>query len=163
MAELVSDDALQLIAAQMIDRALGDSDDGIARGESRSEGVDARLVRKQIHRRRRGARRDGHLLHHVQQFALVRVMRILRNQLSAQRLRDHLATPRKGHDLVHAAPQDHEADAGAHRGKCAPIQRLHQRRAVPQLLAVDVAEYDHDQEICQDDQAEHRKAEKDDQ
>src|SRR5690606_29603077 len=41
VAELVADDALQLVAREFFERALGDRDDRIAGGQAGSEGIDA--------------------------------------------------------------------------------------------------------------------------
>jgi hypothetical protein len=44
VAELVADDALQFVAGELFERAAGDGDDGVARGEAGGEGVERGLV-----------------------------------------------------------------------------------------------------------------------
>ena len=72
VAELVGHHALQLVAGQVVEAALGDGDHGIARGVAGREGVDARLLQN-IDGRHRHARGDGHLLDDVEQPLLPRV------------------------------------------------------------------------------------------
>jgi hypothetical protein len=121
MAELMGDDALQLLPVQTLDGALSDADHRVARRKAGGEGVDARFIGQQVHRRYRRTRGDGHFLDDVEQLALIQVLRILREQLSAQRLRNNLAAGRQGDHLVEAAGKYHRADAGTDRGECRPV------------------------------------------
>ena len=75
VAELVADDALQLIAREQLHGSRGDGDHRVARRVAGGKRVDASFVGQEIDLRHRNPRGDGHFLHHVPQLALVRVGR----------------------------------------------------------------------------------------
>ena len=66
MTELVPDHALQLIAAQPIERALGDGDCGIGRRMAGGERIYRRLLLEHIHLGHRHAGGDRHLLDDIE-------------------------------------------------------------------------------------------------
>ena len=68
MAELVTDDALQFLAIERLERSGGNAHDRVVGTEAGGERIDAAFV-DAIHRRHANARGDGHLLDHVQQAA----------------------------------------------------------------------------------------------
>ena len=84
VAELVPDDALQLVSRQPPQGARGDRDDGIPGRVAGGEGVDSRLVLEQVDRRDRQAGGDRHLLDHVQEPPLFRVCSVGMQQPAAQ-------------------------------------------------------------------------------
>ena len=87
VAELVGDDALQLVAGELAQAAAGDGHHGVGRGEARGEGVDAVLV-EDVDRRDRDSRGDGHLLDDVEQTLLVAVGGVGRHEPPAEQLGD---------------------------------------------------------------------------
>ena len=68
----MSHHALQLVAGQVVEAALGDGDHGIARGVAGREGIDAGLLQN-IDGGHRHSRGEGHLLDDVEQLLLPRV------------------------------------------------------------------------------------------
>ena len=67
VAELVGDDALQLVARELLGAAARDADHRVAGREAGREGVDALLLVQQEHGRHRHAGGEGHFLDDVQQ------------------------------------------------------------------------------------------------
>ena len=70
MAELVGDDALQLVPVELLDRSAGHTDGGIVQSEAGGEGVDAWFGVHQVDGGHGHAGGDGHFLDHVDQLAL---------------------------------------------------------------------------------------------
>ena len=106
VAELVGDDALQLVARELLDAAARDADHRVARREPGGERIDALFVFHHEHGRHRDARREGHLLDDVQEAAFVRLERIGINPPPAEPLGDARAAARKLSDLEQAAAGD---------------------------------------------------------
>ena len=73
VAELVADDALQLVARELVERAASDGHDGVAGGEAGGEGVQAGLVLEHVDGGHRDAGGDGHFLDDVEQLTLAEV------------------------------------------------------------------------------------------
>ena len=95
VAELVGDDALQLVAGELLGAAAGDADDRVAGRIAGGEGVDARLVVQQEHGRHRHAGGERHFLDDVQQPALDRVGRVGKHApAAAGARRRHVPPPR---------------------------------------------------------------------
>ncbi len=84
VAELVGDDALQLVAAELVQRAAGDGDRRVGRRIAGGEGVDAGLLLQHEDLRHRHAGGNGDLLDHVAQASVRRVVRVGRYQRAAQ-------------------------------------------------------------------------------
>ena len=95
VAELVGDDALQLIARHLIDAALGHADHRVARREAGGEGIDAFFVVHDEHRRHRHTRGERHFFDDVQQPPFTGLERIRIDAPPAQSL---------GHARPTAAP-----------------------------------------------------------
>jgi hypothetical protein len=115
VAELVTDDGLQLISIQVVERALRDRDGRFVRRVSGRERIDALLVRKHEHLGLAHARGDRHLFHDVDQ-ALAREIVVLVVDLdAAERARDHRAARAQLRALVPAGAED---DREQH-GECA--------------------------------------------
>ena len=91
VAELVGDDALQLVARKLLSAAARDADDRIARRKAGRKCIDGRLVAQQIHGRHRHARGERHLFHHVQQPPFDGIDRVRIHAPSAQPLGDDRA------------------------------------------------------------------------
>ena len=73
VAEFMGDDALQLVAPEMVDGATGDSHYRVGGGEAGGEGIDAALIVQHINRRYRHIGRQCHFLDHIEAAALGRV------------------------------------------------------------------------------------------
>ena len=73
VAELVADHALQLVARELVERAAGDGDGGVAGRQPGGEGVEPRLVLEHVDGGHRDAGGDGHLLDDIEQLALAQV------------------------------------------------------------------------------------------
>jgi len=101
VAELVGDDALELVAREFFEGAAGDGDDGVAGGEAGGEGVEAALVIEEVDGRHGHAGGDGHLLDDVEQALLGEV----------------------GGLRVHAAAADHLGDDGAAGAQLQPFEK----------------------------------------
>lgn len=67
VAELVSDDALEFVAGEFVERAAGDGDDGVGSGNSGGEGVDGGFVVEDVNGGDGSAGGDGHFLDDVEQ------------------------------------------------------------------------------------------------
>ena len=67
VAELMADHGLQLVAVELVERALRHGHGGFIRGVAGGEGVDARLIRQHEDLRLADASGDGHLFDDVQQ------------------------------------------------------------------------------------------------
>ena len=70
MAELVADDALELVAVERVDRAARYRDDRVRHVAARGERVDAVLLVHDVDRRNARSRGDRHLLDDVEKAAL---------------------------------------------------------------------------------------------
>ena len=110
VAELVRDHALQLVAGQVVQAALGHAHRRVGRRVAGGERVDAGLVGHQVDVRYRHAGGDRDLLDHVAQAAQLRVSGIRRHRCRAHTLGDALATVGQAHD----AEQRTEPDPGQH-------------------------------------------------
>ena len=75
MAELVRNNALQLVATEKLHAAASHADCRGVHRRAGGERVDALLIRQHIHRGNGDARGDGHFLDYIQQLPLVRVRR----------------------------------------------------------------------------------------
>ena len=107
VAELVRDDALQLVAAEELKSAVRHADDGVARGVSCRKGVDAGLPVEHVHLGNGHPGRDRHLLDDVQQAALLELRRIGVHLAPTEAQRDRgAAVAQLGH-LVERAQADH--------------------------------------------------------
>jgi hypothetical protein len=98
VAELVPDDALELVAREVVQRAPAHGDHGVAGRVAGGERVDGRLVVEHVHGRDRCARGDGHLLDDVEQPPL--------GQARAGRV-DQPAAKHRGHGLAAVAQHHH--------------------------------------------------------
>ena len=119
------DDALQLLAVELVERALGDRDRRIRRRIAGGERIDRRLAFEHVDLGHRHAGGDGDFLDHVAQ-ALVREIGCGRlDEGGAELARDHAAAAAQGGDLVQrtpaddadderAVPEHHRAEAGMH-------------------------------------------------
>jgi hypothetical protein len=107
VAELVGHHALQLVAGQVVEGALGDGDHGIARGVAGREGIDAGLLQN-IDGGHRHSRREGHLLDDVEQPLLPRVGSRAGYLLTAHHQGDGLAAGSELGHLEHAGTADHK-------------------------------------------------------
>jgi hypothetical protein len=92
VAELVRDDALQLVAVEPLERAVRDRDRGVGGREPGGERVDALLAGQHVHLGHRRAGRDRHLLDDVPQPAQPGVGGVLGHVHATERLRDLAAT-----------------------------------------------------------------------
>ena len=99
VAELVRDDALQLIAIQIVQRALCDGDCRIRRRVARRECIDAAFVLENIDLRHRNAGGDRHFFHDVAQASPLGVRGVLLDSNAAERAGDHSAAGAQLQDL----------------------------------------------------------------
>jgi hypothetical protein len=133
VAELVGDDALQLLAVQPLERAARDGYGGVIDGVAGGEGVDAGLVVEHVDGRHGRARRDGHLLHDVDEPALRLVGGVRADSPAAQQLGDAAAALPELQGAHRAADADQHGRAGrrpaAGRGRRRPGGRAPGRRA----------------------------------
>ena len=110
VGELVPDHALQFVAVQMIERALGDGDAGIARRMPRGKRIDGRLLLQHIDLRHGHARGDGHLLNDIAQPLARRVGGVAFDPYAAQRLGHDRAAAAQLCGLEQARQTDHPDD-----------------------------------------------------
>ena len=102
VTELVADDGLQLLAVELVERALRDRDRGFVRRMARGERVDALLFGQHEDLRFADARRDGHLLDDVEQALALEVALLRGDRHAAQRTRDDAAAGAQLRALVPA-------------------------------------------------------------
>ena len=103
VAELVADDALQLIAVEQCHATARDADGGVARRVAGRKGVDAFFVVEHINLGDGHAGGDGHFLDHVPQLALIGMGRVGIDEPSAERFGDGTAALGQGGGFVEAA------------------------------------------------------------
>ena len=136
VAELVGDDALQLVARELLGTAARDADDGVAGREAGGERVDALLLVEQKHGRHGHAGGEGHFLDDVQQPALDGIGRVRINAPAAEPLGDDGAAAGQLSDLEQAAAADERKRPDARRRaapRCGIVRRL---SAAPSAIAV---------------------------
>ena len=135
VAELVRDHTLQLVAAEVLDRAAIDSDHRVARRETSRKSVDARFLVEQIdgwHARPGGQR---HLFDHVQQALLERVARVALQMPAAKLLGDRCAPAVQLHRLVQTADGDDGDRAADHEQEDFGLPPVKAARCVALLQA----------------------------
>ena len=124
VAELVGDDALQLVAVEPVERAAGHRDRGIARRIAGRERIDARLVLEHEQRGHGHARGDGDFLDHVAQPAQRQVGRVLGHRHAAKLRRHGIAARTERGDAVQRTEPDdrqrRDAGEGEHAGRRRP-------------------------------------------
>ena len=112
VAEFVGDDALQLIAIERVESALGHHHRGIRWRESRGERIDSPLGAEDVDPRHRHARGDRHLLDDVAQHALARVLGLRGQQGASQPAGHRAAAPQadrrvEGREQHDQQPEQH--------------------------------------------------------
>ena len=110
-------DFWKFIALQRCDAAASHADGGVVDGVSCGERIDALLAIHDINFRHRHARRDGHLLNHVQQLSLVRIARGCVNGSAAHGFRHSTAAGGKLQGLKQTAATDHRQRAACREEK----------------------------------------------
>ena len=124
VAELVGNDALELVAAELLGAAAGQADHRLLRPRAGGEGVDALLVVHHEDRRHRQPGGERHLLDNVEHLPLERVGRVGRQATAAEREGQGLASAGQLRRLVKAAGPNHSADAeGDGRKHLGPPER----------------------------------------
>src|SRR5690606_37744494 len=73
VGKLVGDDALELVAVELFERAAGDGDDGVGGGEPGGESVDGPFVVQDVDGGNGRAGGDGHFLDDVEEAAFLEV------------------------------------------------------------------------------------------
>ncbi len=91
VAVFVRDHALQFVAVECFQAALGDADGGIARAVTGGERIDAGLLFEHVNLRHRHARGDGDFLDHVAQATPRRVAGVRRHRCGVQTARHRAA------------------------------------------------------------------------
>ena len=132
MAELVGDDALQLVAIELLQRTAGDGDGGIGGGVAGGEGVDPRFTLQHVDIGHRHARGQRHLLHHVAQSLPQRIRGVGIDAHTTHFGSDNGAARAQRHGAIEACQQNDAGDNGAGPGQW----RRHrpQREAAPRQL-----------------------------
>ena len=100
--------ALQLVAGQVVEAALGNGDHGIARGVAGRKGIDAGLLQN-IDGGHRDPRGKCHLLNDVKQPLLPRVSGCAGDLFTTHHQGDGLAAGSEPSDLERASTADHKA------------------------------------------------------
>ena len=159
------DDALQLVAVQVHQRAPGDGDRGVRRAVAGRKGVDAGLALQYVDLRHRHARGDRHLLDDVAQALLERVRRVGADPRAAELLGDLAAAGRERDRACDARDPDHaEHDDRRERdGERVARERhvLAREQAAVVLDGEDRDRRDHD-EVDRDHDGDHRDQEQED-
>ena len=172
VAELVRDDALQLVAVEFVERAARDGDDGVARGEAGSEGVEAGLVVHHVDGRHGHARGDGHFLDDVEQAAFAEVGGVRIEAAPAGHLGDGAAAVAHLRPFVERGEADDSQGAERDAGKnlrIPPTRRCGRLlvgvgagvTSVPRRRA-DLAEHEDGGDIAREDRAEDSEREEQD-
>ncbi len=165
MAEFVRDDALQLVAGEFFEPALGHGDHRIGGGEARGKGVDARFMLKDEHGRHGHTGGDGHLLDDVEQAAFREVGGVGGDAPAA----DHLGDRRTA--AAHLAPLEKRSRTDDHDRAARDPGENHRTPETDRCggIVMDVftadlklAEERHGRGVTREDGAQHRQAEKDD-
>jgi hypothetical protein len=156
VAELVGDDALELVPGQKVQAAAGHADHRVPRAEAGGERVDALLRVEHVHRGHGHARGQGHLLDHVQQPALLEVARVGLDRPPAEQAAHGGAASAQGRDLVEGAGGDHGQGQGGDpdEGRQVPdvdvgvrlVARPHEDQAHGQVDAEHDQDHGHDEE-----------------
>ena len=107
VAELVGDDALQLVAIEPVQRATGYRDHRIRGGVAGGERIDAGLMFQHVELGHRHAGGDGDFLHHVAQATQGRIVGVLGHQRAAHLLGHRLAATAQAGDAVQRTQRDH--------------------------------------------------------
>ena len=107
VAELVGDDALQLVAIEPVQRAAGHRDHGVGSRVAGGEGIDAGFVFQHVELGHRHAGGDRDFLDHVAQATQSRLGGVLRDQGAAQLLRHRFTATAQAGDAVERADRDH--------------------------------------------------------
>ena len=158
MAELVANDALQLVARQLRDATARDTHGGIAGGVPCSEGVNALLMVEHVNFGHRHTGGDGHLLDDVEKLAFVRVARAGIHLTAAHGFSHHPAAAGELADLEQAAEcHDGQGDQGGAKKDLRIPQRQRRLRSVrPASIRMRPGASEHHQpdQVIQDDNEE---------
>ena len=112
VAELVTHDALQLLARQLLQCPAGDDDHRLVGRVPGDQGIDRGLALQEIHRRHADARSDRHFLDHVEQPALGRAAFPGIDIARAEQPGDRLAAFAQLPDAIGRDGEDAAADEG---------------------------------------------------
>ena len=105
VAELVRDDALQLIPVQQLERATRHGHGRVARREPGCKRVDAAFFLEHVDFRHRYTRGDGHFLDDIAQALTQWVLHVRRYESASYRARDRAAARRECGRLEHAGAE----------------------------------------------------------
>ncbi len=112
VAELVTHDPLQLLARELLQRAVGDDDHRLVGRVPRDQGIDRGFALQEIHRWHGDAGSDRHFLHHIEQPPLGRAALPGIDIARAEQLGDRLAALAQLPDAIGRHDQDAPADDG---------------------------------------------------
>jgi hypothetical protein len=99
----------------MLQRTFGDDDDRLVWRAPGGEGIDAILAVQHVHRRRRQARGDRHLVHHVDQAALGVDAAAARHATAGKQQRELALADREARHDLEAAERDDAQRGRGHR------------------------------------------------
>ena len=163
VTELVRNDALQLVAVQLLEGSARHGHRGIGGGIARGEGVDSRFLLQDVDLRDRHTGRQGDLLDHVDQAPAQGIPAVRIDEGAAEATRDLAAAPAQGERLGQAG----EPDEGA-RGQRATQENVEvggealpgkQRHA---LLRAEQPQAQQQDDVDHRDDGEHRHGEQED-
>ena len=164
MAELMGDDALQLVAVEVHERASRDRDRGVGGTVSRCECVDAGLAVEHVDLRHGNPRGDRHLLDDVPEPPPQRIGRVGADSRAAELLRDLAAACRerhRAHETRYADRPQHDDRAHDHGDRVARERQVLAREQAAVLEREDRDGRD-DDEVDRDHDRDHRDDEKKD-